>query len=154
MANFEMKRVYLDVCALCRPFDDQSQIRIRMETDAVQLILAHIREGEIQLIISPVHRVEISAIANTEEPIQLETLLEHLATSVDFDLTQGRARAEELVNQGLGPADAAHIAFAEQAGADSVTCDDRLLRRGQRGGLRVWSGTPMQYCEKEGLTRP
>lgn len=152
MANFEMKQVYLDVCALCRPFDDQSQIRIRMETDAVQLILAHIREGEIQLIISPVHRVEISAIANTEEPIQLETLLEHLATLVDFDLTQGRARAEESVNQGLGPADAAHIAFAEQAGADSVTCDDRLLRRGQRGGLRVWSGTPMQYCEKEGLT--
>ena len=62
-----------------------------METDAVQLILAHLREGEIQLIISPVHRVEISAIANTEERIQLETLLEHLATSVDFDLTQGRA---------------------------------------------------------------
>jgi hypothetical protein len=82
-----MKRVYLDVCALCRPFDDQSQIRIRMETDAVQLILAHIREGKIQLIISPVHRVEISATANTEERIQLETLLEHLATSVDFDLT-------------------------------------------------------------------
>jgi predicted nucleic acid-binding protein len=147
-----MKRVYLDVCALCRPFDDQSQIRIRMETDAVQLILAHIREGKIQLIISPVHHMEISATANTEERIQLETLLEHLATSVDFDLTQGRARAEKLANQGLGPADAARIAFAEQAGADFVTCDDRLLRRGQRSGLRVWSGTPIQYCEKEELT--
>jgi hypothetical protein len=23
------KRVYLDVCALCRPFDDQAQMRIR-----------------------------------------------------------------------------------------------------------------------------
>jgi len=123
-----------------------------METDAVQLILAHIREGEIQLIVSPVHHVEIAAMADTEERIQIETLLEHLATAVDFDLTQGRARAEELVAQGLGPADAAHAAFAEQAGADFVTCDDRLLRRGQRVGLRIWSGTPMQYCEKEGLT--
>ena len=33
-------RVYLDVCALCRPFDDQAHMRIRLETEAVQLILA------------------------------------------------------------------------------------------------------------------
>jgi len=27
--------VYLDVCALCRSFDDQSFLRVRLETEAV-----------------------------------------------------------------------------------------------------------------------
>ena len=31
-APFGLKRIYLDVCALCRPFDDQHQVRIRLET--------------------------------------------------------------------------------------------------------------------------
>jgi len=30
--------VYLDVCALSRPFDDQAFLRIRLETEAVNLI--------------------------------------------------------------------------------------------------------------------
>ena len=41
------KNVYLDVCALCRPFDDQQQVRIRLETSAVELILAHVRQTDL-----------------------------------------------------------------------------------------------------------
>lgn len=33
-------KVYLDVCCLKRPFDDQTQPRIRMETEAVLRLLA------------------------------------------------------------------------------------------------------------------
>jgi hypothetical protein len=35
-------KVYLDNCALNRPFDDQSQERIRIETEAVVLVLSHL----------------------------------------------------------------------------------------------------------------
>ena len=38
-----VKRVYLDLCALNRPLDDQGQIRVRLEADAVSLILSHVR---------------------------------------------------------------------------------------------------------------
>ena len=31
--NNPARHVYLDVCALCRPFDDQNQMCIRLETD-------------------------------------------------------------------------------------------------------------------------
>ena len=31
--------LYLDVCTLCRPFDDQNMMRIRLETDSYHLIL-------------------------------------------------------------------------------------------------------------------
>jgi hypothetical protein len=37
---------YLDVCTLCRPFDDQNMMRIRLETDSYHLILQAIQDGE------------------------------------------------------------------------------------------------------------
>jgi hypothetical protein len=34
-----VKRIYLDVCCLNRPFDDQRQDRIRLEAEAIERIL-------------------------------------------------------------------------------------------------------------------
>ncbi|MEK8020003.1 MAG: hypothetical protein VSS75_024280 [Candidatus Parabeggiatoa sp.] len=42
--DFLSKRVYLDVCALSRPFDDQRQVRIQLESSAVTLILEHVKQ--------------------------------------------------------------------------------------------------------------
>jgi hypothetical protein len=56
------QRIYMDAWALCRPFDDQAQMRIRLETDAIQLILSSVRSGRLSLAVSPVHVVEINAI--------------------------------------------------------------------------------------------
>jgi hypothetical protein len=73
--------IYLDVCALCRPFDDQSQMRIRLETEAVQLILSYVKSGDLDLVISPVHDIEIGAIDDLVEREQLSTMLEASASA-------------------------------------------------------------------------
>jgi hypothetical protein len=39
-------RIYLDVCCLSRPFDNQSQERVRLESEAVLMILHRIETGE------------------------------------------------------------------------------------------------------------
>ena len=52
-----MKRIYLDVCSLCRPFDDQNYVRIRIETDSINLILSRVKEKYYELMKSPVHIV-------------------------------------------------------------------------------------------------
>ncbi len=144
-------RVYLDVCALCRPFDDQSAIRIRLETEAVQLILSHVRAGDLMLVVSPVHAGEIGAIADPIEREHLLSALRRIGRSVQVDLNWTRERAEWLTDQGLGVADAAHLAFAEAMGADFVSCDDRLLRQCSSVQSNTWSGTPVAFCEKEEL---
>jgi hypothetical protein len=152
MANGEsLRRVYLDVCALSRPFDDQTQARIRLEADAVQLILSNIRQGKLRLIVSAAHTVEIAAIDDGEERNTLEQWLDELGHRTRANLGHGRRRAEELTRLKIGPADAAHLAFAEQAEADFVTVDDRLLKQARRAKLLVWAGTPVEYCEKEKL---
>jgi len=149
--SLESRRVYLDVSALCRPFDDQAQMRIRLETDAVLLILSHVRSKNLTLIVSPVHRVEIAAIADLAERKHLQVLLNESGTRGSFNLASGRQRAEELIKHGLGAADAAHLAMTEQARADFVSCDDRLLRQCRRIQPSVWFGTPIAYCAKENL---
>jgi predicted nucleic acid-binding protein len=150
MSN-QARRVYLDVCALCRPFDDQSQIRIRLETEAVQLILSHVRTGNLSLVVSPVHDAEIAPIDDLAERTHLQVMLQQIGQRVSLDLSQTRQRAEALVQQGLGPADAAHLACAEQAGADFVTCDDRLIRQCRRVKPGIWFGTPIAFCDQEDL---
>ena len=145
------KRVYLDVCALCRPFDDQAQMRIRLETEAVQLILSHVRSGDLTLVVSPVHDVEINAIDVSIERGHLSSMLNEVGSRVAFDLHRARRRAEQLTEEGLGPADAAHLAFAEMAAASFVTCDDRLIRQCRRIQPNVWCGDPMAFCSEENL---
>lgn len=41
--------IYLDICALCRPYDVQTFLRIRMEPDAVNLILANVIRKRYQI---------------------------------------------------------------------------------------------------------
>jgi hypothetical protein len=67
----EAKKVYLDACSLCRPFDDQRYLRIRLETEAVNLILSKIKEGKYKMLVSPVHIKEIEAIENNFERIEI-----------------------------------------------------------------------------------
>jgi len=145
------KPIYLDVCALCRPFDDQTQMRVRLETEAVQLILSHVRVNDVRLVVSPVHDVEVAAIPDRTEREYLLSLLNQIGQRISPDLNVVRVRAETFVAQGLGPADAAHLAFAEVATADFVTCDDRLLRQCRRLILDCWCGTPLALCERENL---
>jgi hypothetical protein len=145
------KLIYVDVCALSRPFDDQSFMRIRLETEAVNLKLSKSREGRLRLIVSPVHDVEIRGIDDAVERIKLQAVLKEMGVRPKADLRRIRARAEDLVRLGFGVGDAAHLAFAEFHGADFITCDDRVIRKSLRHKIGIWCGNPVSFCEKEGL---
>jgi hypothetical protein len=145
------KLISLDVCALSRPFDDQSFLRIRLETEAINLILSKARRGTYGLVVSPIHFREIEAIEDPVERIELQMVLGALGKPAPVDRLKTMARAEELVISGIGIADAAHVAFAEQSGASFVSSDDRLLRRCAETVKTIWCGNPVAFCEKEKL---
>jgi predicted nucleic acid-binding protein len=150
----EAKKVYLDACSLCRPFDDQRYLRIRLETEAVNLILSKIKEGKYKMLVSPVHIKEIEAIENNFERIEILELLKKYGESINWNMQKTRQIAEDLIKKGLGVADAAHIAFAQQAGALFISCDDKLLKKclkRLKNKISIWCGTPVTFCDKEGL---
>ena len=45
-----MMRLYLDLCCFNRPFDDQSQTRVRLETEAKLALQEHVRSGRIEIM--------------------------------------------------------------------------------------------------------
>ena len=143
--------VYLDVCALSRPFDDQSFLRIRLETEAVNLILLKVPESHLSLVVSPVHFAEIRAIPDALERLELLSIIELYGVRLDIDKAIARKRAEELAELGFGSADAAHVAFAEAGNANLITCDDKLLRKCAKYDIKVWCGSPVLFCTEEDL---
>jgi predicted nucleic acid-binding protein len=129
-------RVYLDICALKRPFDDQTQPRVRLEADAVLELLAAPAE-RITFVHAAAHDLE-----NAQNPLgwrgaRVSAWLKSLARSEPNadDLTR---RVQELITLGLRNFDALHVASAEAARADVfATTDDRLLMLGGRHAAQL-----------------
>jgi hypothetical protein len=59
-------RLYLDVCCLNRPFDDQRQDRIRLEAEAVLLIMGRCEAGAWQWLSSAVVEEEVNHTPSSE----------------------------------------------------------------------------------------
>ena len=72
-------------------------------------------------------------------------MLRNIGHRIMGDLHKMRERADELTKCGLGVADAAHVAFAEHAGAAFISCDDKLIKRCLKCDVRVWVGTPVGF---------
>lgn len=145
-----MKILYLDVCTLCRPFDDQQQLRIRMETDALYLIVRHIETGRYRAAVSPVHFYEVDAIREREERMEVGALLQRLELPlIECDKNEARAKAMVFHGAGMGIADAAHVAFAEQMADCFITCDDNLLKRCRRIDLGIVAMNPIEFVANE-----
>ncbi len=147
----KVKSIYFDICVLSRPFDDQTYLRIRLETEAANLILSKVRTEVYRLVISPIHWEEIKTISDTFERIELQERLKILGKPIKVDSAAAKRRAEELYDLNFGIADAAHVAFAEQCGAEFISCDDSLIKKCLRHNIKIWCGDPVAFCEKERL---
>jgi hypothetical protein len=91
-----MERVYLDICSLKRPFDDQRQPRVRDEAMAVAAIVARAEAGEIALVRSPAHLVENDANPREDRGLAAALWIEGAAVDVPLD-ADVEARTGELV---------------------------------------------------------
>jgi predicted nucleic acid-binding protein len=145
-----MDRIYLDACCLNRPFDDQAQERIRLESEAVLLILNRLQQGQAEWIGSRVLDFELRKIPDSERRRRVLALMGFVTSSVPAD-TADFARARELRSLGFKAVDALHIASAEKAGCRVLlTTDDAMLRLAARnvGILRVRVANPTDWLRE------
>ncbi len=123
-----MIKIYLDVCCLNRPFDDQRQDRIRLESEAVLLILSHLEAHDWEWVSSDVVDWEIAQTPDVER----RTKVLFLAVSAHHAIALSQAevdRAQQLETLGFHSFDALHLACAERGNVDVfLTADDQLLR--------------------------
>ena len=98
-------RIYLDVCCYCRPFDDQRQERIRLEAEAVLLILNNCQKGIWNVIGSDAIDFEISKIPDPIKRFKVESLYAICKNKVKIN-EEIHLRAKELQSLGFKALDA------------------------------------------------
>ena len=144
-------KIYLDVCCLSRPFDDLSQDRVRLESEAILTILERCQRGTWRLVGSEAVMFEIAQNPDAAKRNRVAALVVVAAVTVLIDPLVER-RATELERQGLSPFDAVHLACAERGQADVfLTTDDELLRKARRKGVLVLPkvANPVQWLIEE-----
>ena len=121
--------IYLDMCCFNRPFDDQNQTRIHFETEAKLELQERVRKKELRLVWSYVLDYENSHNPFAERLASIllwRSLAEVRIRETESILEQGRS----LMQLGIKPFDALHVACAISANADLfITTDDALLRK-------------------------
>ena len=138
-------KIYMDVCCLNRPFDDQGQDRIFLETQAILSSISRCEKGEWALVSSGAIEYELDKMRDEERLESVKTLL--AAAQEYLDMTK---EAEELAarfqRHGLKSFDSLHLALAQLGGADVfLTVDDQLLNAAQKMNLSVAVNNPVAW---------
>ncbi|MDP1544909.1 MAG: PIN domain-containing protein [Anaerolineales bacterium] len=125
-------KIYLDACCLNRPFDDQRQARVRLEAEAISLILQKLHQRDWEWIGSDVLAYELGQTEDVERKERLLLLAGQSHQVVEMTekiLTQ----AEKLESSGFDSYDAIHLASAEHAKVDIfLTTDDNMQKIANR----------------------
>ncbi len=131
-------RVYLDNCCYNRPFDDQTQTKVRVETIcklAVQLMMA---TGKVEYAWSFMLDVETSKNPDEQHRRAVRRWRNRATLRVPTSVAI-RNRAKEIMEFGIKPQDAIHLACAEAGDCDwFLTVDRGILKKvGALGKMRV-----------------
>lgn len=143
-------KLYFDACCLNRPFDDQEQTRIRLESEAILLILRRLHTREWDWISSDVLLYEIDLTPDTDRRQRVRKLADfaHLCISINEVLLK---RAEALQSIGFDAYDALHLSCAKAAQVDVfLTTDDRIVKIADREKTRFkfQVANPLQWLEE------
>jgi predicted nucleic acid-binding protein len=129
-----------------RPFDDQSDRRIRFESEAVKVILSFCEQRRWHNI----SRFEIDQIPDEDRRWKLQLISGQTDDVVKIDKTIS-IRAKEFEEEGIQAFDALHLACAEDGADVFLTVDDNLLQQALGiEDLRIPVHNPVIWLMKEG----
>jgi len=122
-------KVYLDNCCFNRPFDDQKQIRIRIETEAKLYIQFKIAQKELYLAWSYILDYENSVNPYPDRKVIIEKWKSRSYKNV-IENPVILNDAKQIGKLGVSSKDALHIACAIDADCDYfITTDDGILNK-------------------------
>jgi predicted nucleic acid-binding protein len=122
-------KLYLDNCCFNRPFDDQTQLKIKLEAEAKLFIQKNILTGNYRLVWSYILDFE-----NSQNPFEQrkETIRNwREVASVDVSENDQIVKlADKISITGVKPKDALHLACAIHAECEYfITTDAKILNK-------------------------
>jgi len=143
--------VYLDTSVYNRPFDDQDQVRIKLETEAFLSIIDRAVKGGVEIVGSSVITYENSRNPFVERRERVTSYLSIASKWLRLNKSI-EERAKALENEGIDPLDALHLACAEAGDAAYfVTCDDTVIRKAkqEKYHLELEVCSPLEFVVRE-----
>lgn len=138
-------KVYLDNCCFNRPFDDQTQLKIKLETDAKLFVQQQVLQKKYQLVWSYVLSYENSQ-SPFKEHSQAIAAWERLSCENVNETPDVLAHAKRLVDSGVKTMDALHIACAAKSTCDYFITTDRRLLTTRDPGVKIIN--PVQFIQE------
>jgi predicted nucleic acid-binding protein len=127
-----MKKIilYLDNCCFNRPYDDQEQITIYLETQAKLFIQAKIENGEYKLVWSFMLTAENEANIDSDKKNKISNWIKKSVSYIKYEKKIEDTAITVQGKTGIHSKDAIHIACAIFAGADYfITTDIKILKK-------------------------
>ena len=124
-------RVYLDMCCYNRPYDDQSQIKVSLETQAKLHIQDLIQKKRLELVTSYMLRYECGQNPYEMRRRAIMQFVDiHTMAYVGLERKDEiESMAVEIMNTGVKFKDACHVASAIYAKCEYfISTDMRLLK--------------------------
>ena len=141
-------KIYFDNCCLNRPFDDQSNPRIRLESEAIKVVLFLCEQQQWHLMSSKIAEFEIANTPDKGRRKKLE-LINGLASSVIEIDGAISSRAKEFEKKGLQAFDAMHLACSENRADVFLTVDDKFLKRALKiEDLKITVSNPLKWLDE------
>ena len=122
-------KIYMDNCCFNRPFDDQSQLRIKLESEAKLKIQEEIRAGRLEMVWSYIIDYENSKNPFVERKKQIVVWKKYAIVDIQEN-TEIIEKANSLSRKGMRKMDSLHIACAIYSQCDYfLTTDDKVLKK-------------------------
>jgi predicted nucleic acid-binding protein len=146
MLDNEKKKlnIYLDNCCFNRPYDDQTQLRVELETKAKLFIQALIEEDKVDLTISYISDLENEVNPYQDRKSGIEDFFRHAKYDID-ESDEILATAAEIEGKGAKPKDALHVSCAIHSGCEYFITTDDKLRKCKEDRIMLMS--PMLFIE-------
>jgi len=141
-------KIYMDNCCLNRPFDDQSNLRVHLEGEAIKTIISLIEQQQWSLVSSQILKLEISKNGDVSRKKELNLInaLAHSVIQIDAVIAK---RANEFEKRGLQAFDALHLACAEGNADIFLTVDDKFLNKARTfQDINVKISTPLVWLSE------
>ena len=141
-------KIYLDNCCFNRPFDDQKQLRIKLETEAKLDIQERIVQGKLELAWSYILDFENEANPFEQRKFAIKDWKVHACVDAD-ETKEILGTAERFERMGVRSKDALHLACAVAMKCEYfLTTDDQLVKKAS-GVTEIKVTDPISFVREE-----
>ena len=140
-------KLYLDCCCYNRPFDEQTQIKVHLESEAILSIITKCKQNKNEIIGSAALDFEIESIADFEKKDKVKHFYEQTITKKVNYTDIVVKRVQELTKlTNIRTLDKFHLAIAENSGANILlTTDNKFERASLKLNLITRVINPLKY---------